>query len=93
MSRGVIYSGGLFQNVAGQYRPFFAVFPPSGSPTITNQPISQIISNGLPVTFAAGALLLQWFNADGFFEIPTLHQSSCKPSGERDFGPKKKKRF
>jgi len=60
-----VVAGGLFQNVGGTYRPAFAVFPPVGSPTITNQPRSQLVAAGATVNLEAGAagegaLSFQW---------------------------------
>src|SRR6185503_1892476 len=36
-----VFVGGNFKNVAGQYRPHFAIFPLEGSPRITRHPISR----------------------------------------------------
>jgi hypothetical protein len=63
--RGVVFAGGMFQNVAGRYHPHFAVFPPTASPVITQQPRSQSVDAGTNVLLEAQAdgltqLSYQW---------------------------------
>ncbi len=60
-----LYVGGTFLEIAGVARPEFAVFPPTGSPVITQQPKPQTPAPGQTVTLSVAAsgvlpLAYQW---------------------------------
>jgi hypothetical protein len=50
-----VYAGGVFKSIAGAFQPFFAAFPPVGAPTITANPLGQIVSLGEPASFSVSA--------------------------------------
>jgi hypothetical protein len=63
--RGSVVAGGIFRSIGGRYRPNFAVFPPAGSPTITQHPESTNSFPGESVSLQGaavgqGSLTYQW---------------------------------
>jgi len=93
LARGSLYAAGTFRRVGGRYRPNLAVFPPEGAPSVTDQPVSQIVSAGESVVLEAVAtgrqrISFQWrrngVNVPGANE-PTLTIPAAQVADSGDY--------